>query len=219
LTRLFDWKAAARDSAFLNDSRLRLLHPESLKAVREDVAETQAKAPRAQDAQIYRAFFEKGLDITRQAHEAGVWIMAGTDASDSFCFHGSGLHDELALMVRGGMAPLAVLRAATIVPAQYVGRSEDFGAVAPGRVADLVLLDGNPLADIQNTRRIRAVVFNGRMFDRPSLDAILRNVEEMAQRLQAVGDLTRVPGAQSQTTRRRADGGSLVPSLRRAQRL
>lgn len=121
LTRLFDWKAAARDQAYLNDPRLQRL-PSTMQArVRGDVERTQARVSASGDADIYRAFFEKGLEVTRQAHEAGVKIMAGTDAGDSYCFHGSGLHDELAWMVKAGMSPLAVLRAATFVPAEYHG--------------------------------------------------------------------------------------------------
>lgn len=188
LTRLFDWKAAARDSAYLDDPRLRNLPQAAQKAIREDVASTQARAPTPEDAAIYRAFFEKGLDVTRQAHEAGVRIMAGTDAGDSYCFHGSGLHDELAWMAQSGLSPLTVLQAATVVPAEYVGRSQDFGALQPGRLADMVLLDRNPLADIRNTRAIRAVVFNGRLFDRAALDAILTGRRSAIPQLGSVPD-------------------------------
>jgi imidazolonepropionase-like amidohydrolase len=174
LTRLFDWKAAARDLAYLNDPRLRRL-PEKVQAsAREDVERTQARASAPGDAEVYRAFFEKGLQVTAQAHAAGVKVMAGTDSGDSYCFHGSSLHDELGWMVKAGMTPLAVLRAATVVPAEYVGRSKDFGAIEPGKLADMILLDRNPLADIGQTRSLYAVVFNGRLFDRAALEQLRR---------------------------------------------
>jgi len=179
LTRLFDWKAAERDQAYLNDPRLRLLPAATRARVRADVERTQARVSRPGDAGIYRAFFEKGLEVTRLAHQAGVKIMAGTDAGDSYCFHGSSLHDELAWMVKAGMSPLAVLRAATVVPAEYIGRAKDFGAIEPGKLADMVLLDRNPLVDINNTRSINTVVFNGRLLDRAALDAI--SAEQEAQ--------------------------------------
>ena len=67
-------------------------------------------------------------------------------------------------MVRGGMSPFEVLRAATIEPARYLGMLDSAGTVAPGKLADLVLLDANPLERIGNTRRISAVVANGRLF-------------------------------------------------------
>jgi imidazolonepropionase-like amidohydrolase len=174
LTRLFDWKAAAGDAAYLNDARLRTVPEPTRTEMRKDVERTQARAAAPGDADVYRAFFEKGLEVTRLAHQAGVKLMVGTDSGDSYCFHGSGLHDEMAWMVRSGLSPLDVLRAATQVPAEYMNRSQDFGAVEAGKMADLVLLDRNPLVDIAHVRAIRAVVFNGRLFDRPALDAMAK---------------------------------------------
>jgi imidazolonepropionase-like amidohydrolase len=109
-----------------------------------------------------------------------VKVMAGTDSFDSFCFYGSALHDELGYLVAAGLTPLEALQAATVVPAEYAHREKDFGAIAAGRVADLVLLDGNPLADIAQVRAVRGVAFNGRYFDRAALDAILAEVRTAA---------------------------------------
>ena len=96
--------------------------------------------------------------------KAGVGILAGCDTMIAgFC-----VHDELAVMVRGGMTPLAALRTATINPARYFGREQTLGTVAAGHRADLVLLDGNPLLDITNVGRVRAVVVAGRFLDRAS---------------------------------------------------
>jgi imidazolonepropionase-like amidohydrolase len=83
------------------------------------------------------------------------------------------VHKELELMVVAGLPPLDALRAATINPARYLGREAEMGSVEKGRLADLVLLDANPLEDIRNTRQVRAVVLNGRFFDRAQLDAML----------------------------------------------
>ena len=69
------------------------------------------------------------------------------------------------MLVRGGMSPFDVLRAATSEPARYLGMLDSAGTIAPGKVGDLVLLDANPLVDIRNTRLIRVVVANGRLFD------------------------------------------------------
>ena len=100
---------------------------------------------------------------------AGVGILAGCDGMvTGFC-----LHDELALMVEGGMPPAAALQTATINPARYLGREASFGSVQPGRRADLILLDANPLDDIRNIGRIRAVVVAGRLLDRNELDGLL----------------------------------------------
>ena len=91
------------------------------------------------------------------------------------------VHDELATMVRAGMTPLAALQTATINPARYLGREMTLGTIAPGRSADLVLLDANPLEDIANLRRIRAVITAGRFLDRSALDQLLTQAKAAAQ--------------------------------------
>jgi len=90
------------------------------------------------------------------------------------------VHDELGELVRAGLSPAEALRAATATSARYFGRGADFGTVQAGRFADLVLLDANPLADISNTQRIRAVWQGGRSFDRAALDSMLARVERAA---------------------------------------
>jgi hypothetical protein len=125
----------------------------------------------------YMEFYRKGLELTNAAYRAGVPVMLGTDAGDSFIVPGASVHDELGELVQAGLSPAEALRAATLSGAVYLGRTSDFGTVAPGRVADLVLLDANPLETISNSRRIHAVVFNGRVLDRRALDSLLAGVE------------------------------------------
>jgi imidazolonepropionase-like amidohydrolase len=81
------------------------------------------------------------------------------------------LHDELALLVDAGLTPMQALQAATRNPARLL--TVDAGTVEPGKIASLVLLDANPLEDIRHSRRIRAVVLAGNLFDRAQLDALL----------------------------------------------
>lgn len=111
---------------------------------------------------------------------AGVTILAGTDAGflNSFDYPGIGLHDELRLLVRAGLTPLQALQASTINGARFLGREARHGTVEVGRAADLVILDRNPLADIEATRAIRGVVLRGKYLDRQRLDALLREVAE-----------------------------------------
>src|SRR4051794_16338345 len=90
-----------------------------------------------------------------------------------FVFPGFSLHDELALLVEAGLTPLEALRSATIAPAVFLHATDSLGTIDKGRVADLVLLDANPLADIHNTMRIRAVVLAGRLLERAALDSLL----------------------------------------------
>jgi imidazolonepropionase-like amidohydrolase len=125
-------------------------------------------------------FVQKELEIVGEMHRAGVPFLAGTDtAAGVRVYPGFSLHDELTLFVNGGFTPLAALQTATLNPAHYLGMA-DTGAVEKGKRADLVLLDANPLDDISNTRKIRAVVLAGRFFSRDDLDGLLRRVEQAA---------------------------------------
>lgn len=113
---------------------------------------------------VGRAMLAKRLRQVTTMQRAGVHILTGTDAPLRNSPPGFGLHEELTLLARGGMSPFDVLKAATIEPARYFGMLDSTGTVAAGNLADLVLLDANPLADIRNTRRISAVIANGRLF-------------------------------------------------------
>ena len=114
---------------------------------------------------------------------AGVKFMAGTDAPNPFVNPGSSLHDELELLVQAGFTPLEALQCATRNPAEYLGRLDTLGTIVEGKIADLVLLDANPLDDIGNTRKIWAVVVNGKILLRPQLDEmLLKEADKRANR-------------------------------------
>jgi imidazolonepropionase-like amidohydrolase len=121
-----------------------------------------------------RALYEKRIALVGMMHQAGVAILPGTDAPLRNSPPGFGLHAELALFVRAGFTPFEALGSATLEPARYFGMLDSLGSVATGKVADLVLLSANPLADIGNTLRIDAVVANGRLFDAAARRALLR---------------------------------------------
>jgi imidazolonepropionase-like amidohydrolase len=130
---------------------------------------------------VRKKFVQMELDMTLAMFRAGVPFMAGTDtAAGVHIFPGFSLHQELVLFQQAGLTPMQALQTATLNPAKFMGRTADLGTVEKGKLADLVLLDANPLADIANTRKIRAVVLAGRYFDRPALDRMLRGVERAA---------------------------------------
>ena len=108
-------------------------------------------------------------------HRIGVRIMAGSDAP-FLVVPGFALHDELALLVKAGLTPMEALQTATRNTTEFAGMSSTLGTVEQGKVADLVVLDADPLQDITNTRRINAVVVNGRLYNRRVLDQMLRKV-------------------------------------------
>lgn len=116
---------------------------------------------------------EPALDNVRLLHEAGVPILAGTDVGNPFLVPGRSLHRELARLTEAGLSPLDALRAATLSPARTFGLEDELGTVEAGKLADLVLLEANPLERIENAGRIAAVVRNGRLLRRADLDALL----------------------------------------------
>ena len=100
--------------------------------------------------------------FVRRFHDAGGMVITGTDGRP---FNGAGIHDELRLLVEAGLTPSAALRAATFDAARALRWQNQVGSVAPGRFADLLILDANPLTDIANTRKINAIVLDGRFID------------------------------------------------------
>ncbi len=167
--------------AFLDDSMavwrpyLRYAPPSLLGEWRAAYVERQSRGPdyfagaRARHAdEIY---------VTGRLHDAGIPILAGSDAGSLFSLHGFGLHEELALLVEAGLPPIDALRAATSGATRFLGLADSVGTIRPGMRADLVVLAGDPLADIRNTRRVLLVVLAGRVLARSDLDALLSAAE------------------------------------------
>lgn len=123
------------------------------------------------------------LENVRLLHEGGVTILAGTDDGNAFLVPGASLHRELELLTAAGLSSLEALQTATLLPARVFGLEDSLGTVEPGKLADLVLLEANPLDQISNTQRIRAVVANGTLFQRADLDQLLAKVATMDVRL------------------------------------
>jgi imidazolonepropionase-like amidohydrolase len=131
-----------------------------------------------------RAFFTTywpvALRHVREMHAAGVRVMAGSDVAVLNIFPGLSLHDELRLLADSvGMTPYEALASATRRPAEWLGLGDSVGTIAPGKVADLVLLEADPLADITHTRRIAAVVLRGVWYDAAALRELLAAVRRM----------------------------------------
>ena len=136
--------------------------PDTLRRFVLGIFPMPADVPPGADS-VGRALFARRLELVGRMHRAGVVILPGTDAPLRNSPPGFGLHEELALLAQAGMTPFAVLRAATLEPARYFGMADSLGTVAAGKLADLVLLGADPLRDIRNTRRIEAVIANGRI--------------------------------------------------------
>ena len=144
---------------------------------KKDILETMDTDP----LPVRKRFVQMELEMTLAMFRAGVPFMAGTDtAAGIHIFPGFSLHQELALFVEAGLTPMQALQTATLNPAKFLGTTADMGTVEKGKIADLVLLDANPLEDINNTRKIQAVVLAGRYFSRAQLDEMLHGVEVAA---------------------------------------
>jgi len=129
--------------------------------------------------------YPKLQEIVRGMSARGVGLLAGTDTPGLAAVPGRALHEELGLLVAAGLTPRDALRAATTGPAAYLEASDSLGTIRAGAVADLLLLDGDPLADIANTQRIRAVFTRGRYFDRAALDKLIGDAAAVARRVRS----------------------------------
>ncbi|MDQ3744257.1 MAG: amidohydrolase family protein [Acidobacteriota bacterium] len=160
-----------------------------------------------------RETIRKDDALVAEMQRAGVLILAGTDDANPYVIPGFGLHDELALLVKAGLTPAEALQAATLNPAKFLGLSDSLGTVERGKLADLLLLDANPLEDISNTKKIAAVVKGGRYLPREDLDKILAEVEAAANRSSSRGKdaLEGVAGGAASVRRQRVR----PPSVRR----
>jgi len=164
--------AEFNDSRVTDDPRLKYIPP-SIRKQWDDYAKQHA-GPTPWDKVM-----ERHLSIVGALHRAGVPILAGTDSAWGvpFTYSGFSLHDELPLLLRSGLTPAEVLQTATINPARFLGMEKDLGSIEAGKIANIVLLDADPLQDIHNTTRISGVLLSGRYLDRMALDKLLKEAE------------------------------------------
>ena len=156
----------------LNDPHMKYIPPELQSA--GEAINYEKLGPK--DIQDLAEYFDKSLALIRKMRSFGIKFMAGTDMPDP-PQAGFTLHEELSLLVKGGLTPLEALQAATLNPAKFFDRTGSIGTVKKGNVSDLVLLAASPLIDVNNTRKIEAVILKGRLIDRMSLDKLLAGVE------------------------------------------
>jgi cytosine/adenosine deaminase-related metal-dependent hydrolase len=166
---------ATRLEKYLSNGELRYLHPRIRATLQPGINRYQNRYSVDDLRQLRRALpFQRRL--VRALNAAGVPLLAGSDATAIGPVAGFSLHDELEELVRSGLTPYDALRTATVNPARYLGRVDRFGTVEVGKAADLVLVEGNPLSRITNTRRIAGVMRNGEWLDSAALQRMLATV-------------------------------------------
>ena len=174
---LIYWKSFAMTDEMARDPRLKYVS-----AAQRNLWQADRRASHVpeEEAPARKRLFQKYLAFATEAHKSGVRFLAGSDAGFPNVIWGFSLHDELALFVQAGFAPMEALQTATINPAKFFGMLDSLGTVEKGKLADLVLLDANPLEDIHNTQKINAVVVNGRLIPKSELQTMLATVEAEA---------------------------------------
>lgn len=160
------------------DSRLKYIPTPTRETWRNAFDVSIRNIPNADDRKMR---YQRKLEIVGLMHRAGVRLLAGTDAPNPYVFPGFGLHEELELLVQAGLSPFEALQTATVNPAKFLGKEKEIGTIEKGKLADLVLLEANPLENINNTQRISAVVVNGRYLSQEELRKLLAEVEVAAK--------------------------------------
>ena len=132
--------------------------------------------------EVAKNIIDNRTRILRALHRGGVRILMGTDAPQQFSVPGFSLHRELQRMRDAGMSPYDIVKSGTVNVGDYSRRQDAFGTIEPGKRADLVLVNANPLADVGNVARISGVMVRGRWLDRATLDAGLAKIEAKHKR-------------------------------------
>jgi imidazolonepropionase-like amidohydrolase len=152
------------DTTQLRDPRLRFI-PKFFSSTWNPANDFRFRVVTAEGWRQRKRVYERQLEVVRILHRARARFLAGTDLANPYIFPGFSLHDELVNFVAAGFTPLEALQTATLNPARFWNATDSLGTVSVGKVADLVVLDANPLADIKNVGRVYAVVLNGRLLD------------------------------------------------------
>lgn len=181
-TLLTKQRSALVDSGlFTNDVRMKYISPDTLERWKpENNLFLKYRTP--EFIETRKKLYQKELELVGAMHRAGVKFMTGTDVPGPYMYPGFSLHDELALLVQTGFTAFEALQAATRNPAEYLNLLSELGTIEKGKLADLILLDANPLENIDHTKRITAVVFNGKYLSKEAREKMLADVVSRANK-------------------------------------
>jgi imidazolonepropionase-like amidohydrolase len=165
------------DPQYRNDANLRYMPP-STRQMWEGLAQQfPARIPPAAKETL-KQLFALQLKLVKLFEQTGVKMLAGSDLGGGWVIPGFGLHQEFDLLAQAGISPLEVLQMTTLNGAKFLGRERSMGSVERGKDADLVLLDANPVASVQNLHRVHAVIRGGAYYSGDALSDMKKRTEE-----------------------------------------
>lgn len=170
------WKSMSNidDSlSYQNDPRLKYMSTSVKEFWKEHISGLK-KQPK-EKWEIQHRVFNNFKSLVGKLYKEGINIIAGTDVMNPYVYPGFSIHDELELYVESGFSPGEALKTATINPAIFLGKEKELGSVEEGKIANLVLLNANPLEQISNTKKISSVILMGDYFSREELNKLLKN--------------------------------------------
>ena len=157
-----------QDTSYLDHPGVPLMIPaDALETLRSEEYQNEMAAGPGMERS--RGFYETALKNAAAVAAAGIPIAVGTDSSGASRVQGLWEHREMEHLVKAGLTPMQAIQAATVNGARMLGVEDKYGTLQPGKVADLIVLDANPLSDITNSRKIDAVWMNGQPVDRAAL--------------------------------------------------
>jgi len=175
------FEAFAHETTFLDNPNLKFVTAARKKLWWNiDVKNNKKRNLSSEGKELSINFYNASKEQVKMANKLGVPIMAGTDVMDSYVFAGFSMHDELEDLTKSGLSNLEALQSATIVPARYAGKDKDYGTIEAGKIADLVILERNPLDDISNSKTIYGVVMNGTYYDSNKIQELKNFTQSIA---------------------------------------
>jgi imidazolonepropionase-like amidohydrolase len=181
-TLVMFYKLAADQDDMLNDPRLKYIPTDQRENWKSFIENLQKRS--REQIEYGKNQWKLDMKLVNEMHAAGVNFIAGTDVSidNSYVYPGFSLHDELLHLVEAGFSPMEAIQSATRNPAKFMGKLNVLGTLEEGKIADMVLLDANPLEDIRNVHKINAVILNGRIFDKEAVQKLLTDAEMHARK-------------------------------------